>query len=123
MWTARAAYAARWVAKSLVKAGLCRRVLVQVGGTPPCLNHHTCPQEGHIGLAEGPHSPQRTRLCAMLGFVATVLQPMEWIAEASGSRARGGNCSCDVAGVSRQMRAGGRESVLGRACVASTASP
>lgn len=28
-----AAYAARWVAKSLVKAKLCRRVLVQVG--PP----------------------------------------------------------------------------------------
>lgn len=27
-----AAYAARWVAKSLVKAGLCRRVLVQVSG-------------------------------------------------------------------------------------------
>lgn len=26
-----AAYAARWVAKSLVKAKLCRRVLVQVG--------------------------------------------------------------------------------------------
>ena len=26
-----AAYAARWVAKSLVKAGLCRRCLVQVG--------------------------------------------------------------------------------------------
>jgi len=26
-----AAYAARWVAKSLVHAGLCRRVLVQVG--------------------------------------------------------------------------------------------
>ena len=25
------AYAARWVAKSLVKAGLCRRCLVQVG--------------------------------------------------------------------------------------------
>lgn len=25
------AYAARWVAKSLVKAGLCRRALVQVG--------------------------------------------------------------------------------------------
>ena len=25
-----AAYAARWVAKSLVKAGLCKRVLVQV---------------------------------------------------------------------------------------------
>lgn len=30
-----AAYAARWVAKSLVKAGLCRRVLVQVGQIPP----------------------------------------------------------------------------------------
>lgn len=29
-----AAYAARWVAKSLVKAGLCRRVLVQVIFTP-----------------------------------------------------------------------------------------
>lgn len=28
-----AAYAARWVAKSLVKAGLCRRVLVQVRDT------------------------------------------------------------------------------------------
>lgn len=54
-----AAYAARWVAKSLVKAGLCRRVLVQVGGTPPCLDHHTCPQEGLTGLAEGPHC-QRT---------------------------------------------------------------
>jgi hypothetical protein len=27
-----AAYAARWVAKSLVKGGLCRRVLIQVGG-------------------------------------------------------------------------------------------
>lgn len=27
-----AAYAARWVAKSLVKAGLCKRVLVQVRG-------------------------------------------------------------------------------------------
>lgn len=39
-----AAYAARWVAKSLVKAGLCRRVLVQVGESPPCLNPHTCPQ-------------------------------------------------------------------------------
>jgi len=25
-----AAYAARWVAKSLVKAGLCKRVIVQV---------------------------------------------------------------------------------------------
>lgn len=36
-----AAYAARWVAKSLVKAGLCRRVLVQVGGP-------------HLVLAEGP---------------------------------------------------------------------
>lgn len=32
-----AAYAARWVAKSLIKAGLCRRVLVQVGAaTAPC---------------------------------------------------------------------------------------
>lgn len=30
-----AAYAARWVAKSLVKAGLCRRVLVQVGLAHP----------------------------------------------------------------------------------------
>ncbi|KAF7476980.1 Hypothetical predicted protein [Marmota monax] len=30
-----AAYAARWVAKSLVKAGLCRRVLVQVGHPLP----------------------------------------------------------------------------------------
>lgn len=29
-----AAYAARWVAKSLVKAGLCRRVLVQVCWPP-----------------------------------------------------------------------------------------
>ena len=29
-----AAYAARWVAKSLVKAGLCRRCLVQVGLFP-----------------------------------------------------------------------------------------
>lgn len=28
-----AAYAARWVAKSLVKAELCRRVLVQVSGS------------------------------------------------------------------------------------------
>ena len=35
-----AAYAARWVAKSLVKAGLCRRVLVQVGRTP----HRSDPQ-------------------------------------------------------------------------------
>lgn len=34
-----AAYAARWVAKSLVKAGLCRRVLVQVGG--PRAEHPT----------------------------------------------------------------------------------
>lgn len=39
-----AAYAARWVAKSLVKAGLCRRVLVQVGETPPCSHPHTCPR-------------------------------------------------------------------------------
>ena len=28
-----ASYAARWVAKSLVKAGLCRRVLVQVSSS------------------------------------------------------------------------------------------
>lgn len=32
-----AGYAARWVAKSLVKAGLCKRVLVQVGGDDTCL--------------------------------------------------------------------------------------
>lgn len=34
------AYAARWVAKSLVKAGLCRRALVQVRKRKkkPCLN-------------------------------------------------------------------------------------
>lgn len=34
-----AAYAARWVAKSLVKAGLCRRVLVQVGCPSPPTPH------------------------------------------------------------------------------------
>lgn len=36
-----AAYAARWVAKSLVKAGLCKRVLVQVCrcGSLPVLMH------------------------------------------------------------------------------------
>lgn len=36
-----AAYAARWVAKSLVKAGLCKRVLVQVCtcDTLPVLAH------------------------------------------------------------------------------------
>lgn len=36
-----AAYAARWVAKSLVKAGLCKRVLVQVCrcGNLPVLMH------------------------------------------------------------------------------------
>lgn len=33
------AYAARWVAKSLVKAGLCRRVLVQVGKLKYGQNH------------------------------------------------------------------------------------
>lgn len=32
-----AGYAARWVAKSLVKAGLCKRVLVQVSGDNTCL--------------------------------------------------------------------------------------
>lgn len=42
-----AAYAARWVAKSLVKAGLCRRVLVQVR-RPACA--------GHAGLAGRPHA-------------------------------------------------------------------
>lgn len=43
-----AAYAARWVAKSLVKAKLCRRVLVQVRGQPGMLqirsNHTPRPQ-------------------------------------------------------------------------------
>ena len=34
-----AAYAARWVAKSLVKAGLCRRVLVQVSNFQHSLNY------------------------------------------------------------------------------------
>ncbi|XP_059253899.1 S-adenosylmethionine synthase isoform X1 [Mustela nigripes] len=46
-----AAYAARWVAKSLVKAGLCRRVLVQVRGPhsePPIL----APVSYAIGVAE-----------------------------------------------------------------------
>lgn len=42
-----AAYAARWVAKSLVKAGLCRRVLVQVGGTPPLTPPLTPPHSPH----------------------------------------------------------------------------
>lgn len=32
-----AAYAARWVAKSLVRAGLCKRVLVQVGICNLCM--------------------------------------------------------------------------------------
>ena len=36
-----AAYAARWVAKSLVKAGLCRRVLVQVGVVLCCVAIHS----------------------------------------------------------------------------------
>lgn len=59
-----AAYAARWVAKSLVKAGLCRRVLVQVGGTPP----HSDPtssagQATHF--AKGCDS-----VCVVLGTVA-----------------------------------------------------
>lgn len=39
-----AAYAARWVAKSLVKAGLCRRVLVQVGQIPPHSGPQLCPE-------------------------------------------------------------------------------
>ena len=40
-----AAYAARWVAKSLVKAGLCKRVLVQVSG---CLLCHSPLTFGHF---------------------------------------------------------------------------
>ena len=42
-----AAYAARWVAKSLVKAGLCKRVLVQVSdmklkrATVPVVHSHS----------------------------------------------------------------------------------
>ena len=36
-----AAYAARWVAKSLVKAGLCKRCLVQVGTHLPLIHKHT----------------------------------------------------------------------------------
>lgn len=35
-----AAYAARWVAKSLVKAGLCRRVLIQVRATVKLIDHN-----------------------------------------------------------------------------------
>ncbi|NXF13099.1 METK2 synthase, partial [Smithornis capensis] len=47
-----AAYAARWVAKSLVKAGLCRRVLVQVGaGLGPG-------GAGPRGVWPHPHPPQ-----------------------------------------------------------------
>ena len=34
-----AAYAARWVAKSLVKAGLCKRVLVQVNAVTITSDH------------------------------------------------------------------------------------
>lgn len=34
-----AAYAARWVAKSLVKAGLCKRVLIQVRATVEVIHH------------------------------------------------------------------------------------
>ncbi|NXW94218.1 METK2 synthase, partial [Alopecoenas beccarii] len=47
-----AAYAARWVAKSLIKAGLCRRVLVQVGaGGPSSL---CCFRGGSLGLIVSP---------------------------------------------------------------------
>lgn len=48
-----AAYAARWVAKSLVKAGLCRRVLVQVGHPLPLWLHLPVPDDG-----PGPAPPQ-----------------------------------------------------------------
>lgn len=56
-----AAYAARWVAKSLVKAGLCRRVLVQVGphARGPSSGHRMwlCGSGGHCG--QEPGSPGR----------------------------------------------------------------
>lgn len=67
-----AAYAARWVAKSLVKAGLCRRVLVQVGG-PRSAGPISAPGwvRGHAG-----HMPcQRLGLCAALGTAAWTLKP------------------------------------------------
>lgn len=35
-----AAYAARWIAKSLVKAGLCKRVLIQVRATVKVIHHN-----------------------------------------------------------------------------------
>ena len=63
-----AAYAARWVAKSLVKAGLCRRVLVQVGKTP----HHSDPtssDEKATYFAKGCAS-----VCVTLGTVASTLK-------------------------------------------------
>ena len=41
-----AAYAARWVAKSLVKAELCRRVLVQVSGKLNALRFREGQQRG-----------------------------------------------------------------------------
>lgn len=47
-----AAYAARWVAKSLVKAGLCRRVLVQVGCPHPVLAKDPSPTWGWEILAQ-----------------------------------------------------------------------
>lgn len=54
-----AAYAARWVAKSLVKAGLCRRVLVQVGG-PPSDHPILAPGRGeHAGLVGSPRTLPR----------------------------------------------------------------
>lgn len=56
-----AAYAARWVAKSLVKAGLCRRVLVQVGaGASP--RPHTA-LGGVLRLIPCPPSPPLGVVC------------------------------------------------------------
>ena len=53
-----AAYAARWVAKSLVKAGLCKRVLVQVSAIVSIhRGDHTLavvtPPVGECGLSAG----------------------------------------------------------------------
>lgn len=73
-----AAYAARWVAKSLVKAGLCRRVLVQVGESPPCLNPTSALSRDALAWHPWKAHTAEGRDCAMLGFVATVLQTLEW---------------------------------------------
>ena len=48
-----AAYAARWVAKSLVKAGLCRRVLVQVRRNK--LEHFMFTSRFQVHTKAGPH--------------------------------------------------------------------